>query len=368
MSKELSQVKQLRLCALCDDKPSKYCCPRCEVFYCSLDCYKSDKHMECSENFYRECVNQELASHHVDEDAKLKMVEILKKMHENGDDEIDDPENCEDVDSDDGSDIDLHTRIQDLNLDDPDALWNALTEDERNEFEFMLSKGDVGAIIPQWEPWWLYCKEKKLIEDVNETSNEAEVLKTCPQIKSVPKFSSLTSVKPSPAIRFNMANVIASYAFTLRYFNGEIEPVETAIYMLDICTNLNNNINFEDPDLAIESVAQRCLQSELIETDETSLDVMRNDTLLILKGPSEENKLFYSKAAFSHIIQIFTDAKSQSKSNKTDSNVDNKNKGIFSKKFPEHNKNHLPSIDVSKLKKIIKKLEYYLSFLDSCND
>lgn len=148
--------------------------------------------MECSENFYRECVNQELALHHVDEDAKLKMVEILKKMHENGEDEIDDLENCEDVDSDDGSDIDLHTRIQDLNLDDPDALWNALTEDERNEFEFMLSKGDVGAIIPQWEPWWMYCKEKKLIEDVNETSKETEALKTCPQIKSVPKFSSLT--------------------------------------------------------------------------------------------------------------------------------------------------------------------------------
>lgn len=70
----------------------------------------------------------------------------------------------------------------------------------------------------------------------------------------------LQSVKPSPAIRFNMANVIASYAFTMRYFNGEIEPVETATYMLDICTNLNNNNNFEDPDLAIESVAQGCLQ------------------------------------------------------------------------------------------------------------
>lgn len=109
-------------------------------------------------------------------------------------------------------------------------------------------------------------------------------------------------------------------------------------------------------------------QSELIETDETSLDVMRNDTLLILKGPSEENKLFYSKAAFSHIIQIFTDAKSQSKSNKSDSNADKKNKGTFSKKFPEHNKNHLSSLDASKLKKIIKKLEYYLSFLDSCDD
>lgn len=63
-----------------------------------------------------------------------------------------------------------------------------------------------------------------------------------------------------------MANVIASYAFTMRYFNGEIEPVETATYMLDICTNLNNNNNFEDPDLAIESVAQGCLQVSKIIT------------------------------------------------------------------------------------------------------
>ncbi|CAH2093620.1 unnamed protein product [Euphydryas editha] len=368
MSEESSERKQVRLCGLCDDKPSKYCCPRCEVFYCSLDCYKSEKHMECSESFYRECVNQELASHQVDEDAKAKMIEILKKMYENGDDEVEGLENCEDIDSDDGSEIDLQTRIQDLNLDDPDALWNALTEDERNEFESMLSKGDVGSIIPQWEPWWLYSKEKKLVEDVNETSNETEALNKCPQIKSVPKFSTLTSVKPSPALHFNMANVIASYAFTMRYFNGEIDPVEAATYLLDICVNLNGNNNFEDPDLAVESVAQKCLQSTLIQTDETSLDVMRNDTFLILKGPSKENKLFYSKATFSHIIQIFTDAKLQCKSNKTHSKHDNKNKGVFSKKFPEHSKNHLCNIDVSKIKKVIKKLEYYLSFLDSCDN
>ena len=46
----------------------------------------------------------------------------------------------------------------------------------------------------------------------------------------------------------------------MRYFNGEIEPVEAANYVLNICTNLDSNNNFEDPELAVETVAQRCLQ------------------------------------------------------------------------------------------------------------
>ncbi|XP_039752699.1 zinc finger HIT domain-containing protein 2 [Pararge aegeria] len=369
MSTETSKSKADRLCGLCDENLSKYCCPRCEVFYCSLDCYKSERHAACSENFYRECVNEELASYQVDDDSKKKMIDILKRMHtENVDDdvEIEDPENIpenvESIDSDDDSDVDLHTRIKDLNLDDPNVLWNALTEDERNEFEAMLSGGDVGTIIPQWEPWWTYRKEKKLLEEIKETNAENGPLTLCPDIKSVPMFSSLTSKKPSEAIRFNMANVLASYAFTARYFNGEIEALEAASYLLDISTNLNSNANFEDADTAVESVVQRCLQSEYIQTDKDSLDVMKNDVYLILQGPSDGNNLHYSKAAFSHLIQIFSDTKS--KCNKSKSKM-NKNNGEFCKKFPEHSNTHLPELDISKIKKVIKKLEYYLSFLNS---
>ena len=91
---------------------------------------------------------------------------------------------------------------------------------------------------------------------------------------------------------------------------------------------------------------------------------MKNDTFRILEGPSEENNIYYSKAAFSHLIQIFTDAKSLYKI-KNDKKVNSK--GDFSRKFPEHNKNHLPIFDISKIKKVIKKLEYYLSFLVSCD-
>lgn len=73
-------------------------------------------------------------------------------------------------------------------------------------------------------------------------------------------YLSFQAVKPSPAIKNNITNVLAAYAFIMRYFNGEIEPGEAVIYLLNICDNLDSNANFDDPAIALESVAQKCLQ------------------------------------------------------------------------------------------------------------
>ena len=43
------------VCPLCLKQPSKYTCPRCNTRYCSVDCYKSEKHRDCSEIFYKHC-------------------------------------------------------------------------------------------------------------------------------------------------------------------------------------------------------------------------------------------------------------------------------------------------------------------------
>lgn len=110
-----------------------------------------------------------------------------------GDENIDEMiENLDDYDSDDEEQIELHERIKDLNLNDADGIWKVLTEDERNEFEALLSQGDVAAIMPQWEPWWMYSREKKLVEDLNEKGEEDVMLKKCPSLKAVPEMSTLT--------------------------------------------------------------------------------------------------------------------------------------------------------------------------------
>lgn len=116
------------------------------------------------------------------------MIEILKRMHEQ-DIETGDNEELFHLDSDDDEDIDLHERIKDLNLDDPNALWGVLTEDERNGFEALLNDGDVGSILPQWEPWWMYKKSLKKVEEVGK---EEKMLKNCPVLKEVLGMASLT--------------------------------------------------------------------------------------------------------------------------------------------------------------------------------
>lgn len=66
----------------CNKHTRLYICPRCGIGYCGIECYKSDLHTDCSENFYRQCVEDELKSQENDPFVRQKMIEILKRVHE----------------------------------------------------------------------------------------------------------------------------------------------------------------------------------------------------------------------------------------------------------------------------------------------
>lgn len=111
----------------CDNALSKYSCPKCHVKYCSLTCYQSEKHLQCSEEFYKKCIIEELALEN-NEEAKKKMLEILKRNH------LNDEEDSE-LDSDDEDDVaDITNRLAGVDLDNADQVWEKLTEDEQQEF------------------------------------------------------------------------------------------------------------------------------------------------------------------------------------------------------------------------------------------
>lgn len=78
------------------------------------------------------------------------MIDILKKMNEDfGEEDIGELlDNEDEVDSDDDDQVDLHERIKNINLNNADDVWNALTADERNEFEALLNKGMFLSMIP----------------------------------------------------------------------------------------------------------------------------------------------------------------------------------------------------------------------------
>ena len=134
-------------CQLCLKKLSKYTCPRCNVKYCSVECYRSRKHVQCSETFYKQCVMDTLKGDTIDNHEKRKMMEILKRFEQ---------EETEDGITDEGLGENLEERLEGLNLDqDTEKIWEKLTEEEKREFQRAVDDGYIGSLVDTWVPWWI---------------------------------------------------------------------------------------------------------------------------------------------------------------------------------------------------------------------
>ena len=53
---------RLTKCLICLDNESRYSCPKCQIWFCSSQCYKSDRHQDCSEQFFKGLVEEALRS------------------------------------------------------------------------------------------------------------------------------------------------------------------------------------------------------------------------------------------------------------------------------------------------------------------
>lgn len=76
-------------------------------------------------------------------EEKLKMLEMLKKLEKQ-----DKEENALDTE-------DLEERLHGIDINnDPEAVWSALTDTERKEFESAVKSGNISDVIDVWTPWW----------------------------------------------------------------------------------------------------------------------------------------------------------------------------------------------------------------------
>jgi hypothetical protein len=71
----------------CNKKQSIYVCPKCSIGYCSTECYKSTAHLECSEMFYKQCIEEELRVQQSAPEMRQKTLNMLQKIY---DEEVDD--------------------------------------------------------------------------------------------------------------------------------------------------------------------------------------------------------------------------------------------------------------------------------------
>ncbi|TVU31969.1 hypothetical protein EJB05_23685 [Eragrostis curvula] len=215
------------ICRVCQKQFAQYTCPRCNSRYCSLPCYKGHS-VQCTESFMRENVMDELKQMQPEDESKKKMLDILKRLHME-----------EEMESDGDESILSDELIQkvisgeEINLED-------LSDDEIKRFRQALASGELSKMIEPWTPWWTkpVARSISLSPDGSQLIREVTAEDTAipdpmtvqePSINEIPEgpesplpsLKQLTKTEPSPLLAVHLVDILYSYCFTLRLYNGD---------------------------------------------------------------------------------------------------------------------------------------------------
>lgn len=321
----------------------------------------------------------------IDLTEQIRQLEALEEEEEGNEEDNHDS----DLDSDDEGATaviectDLAQRLQNVDLNDANAVWDKLTVQEQKDFEQLIQSGDITAIVPQYKPWWI-VEAPLLIQDVTEAESQDNQIVVAHEtkvqlpelIENIKRFGELSTKSPDPCVRHNLINILAAYTFAARFFNGDHQsyPHESAHCLVSICANIKANWNYESDAAALESVALEA-RNEGLRFDEEDVKMMRSDVDKLLNPPqhaveqqkvvqedNEELKVLeqnlFILTALSDLYRVLMQAKLHK-----DSPLREKySPGVFSKRFADHEINNFGELKRSKLGVYLKKIEYLLAY------
>ncbi|KAK8941421.1 hypothetical protein KSP39_PZI010327 [Platanthera zijinensis] len=227
------------ICRVCQKQFSQYTCPRCNTRYCSLECYKRHS-VRCTESFMRENVTEELHQIQSNDETKREMLEILKRVHS---------EEC--------STLSEETIQKTLSGD--EIGIGDLSPDELKKFRRAVANGELSKLIVPWDPWWkkpsassisLGPAGNQLVRLLHEDEDDFECSTTAsdssvndipggPEIPLLPVHQ-LSRSDPSPLLPVHLIDIIYSYCFALRFYNGDwrFDPLGAATVVLAVSSVL----------------------------------------------------------------------------------------------------------------------------------
>ena len=240
--------------------------------------------------------------------------------------------------------------LEDDSEENTERILSLLTDQERRQFDQLLSSGNIRYLIPKkgiWIPWWMKWKSKLVTEIdadencVKDTSSAKTELPpkglTQEEIHCLNKIPCLmsTSKPPSSCLPYNILNVVVSYCFVCRYFNGyHLENWDEAIDELTQVSPViaDGSVSYPDCPLAIHS--SLCILTQEKKTPSAFIDVLLRDSLTIFQLKEGLLKVFLEIKKM--LLLMLQDTE--------------KNDDRFSRK---------------RYKLLLKRIEYYLSF---CRD
>ncbi|TPX62276.1 hypothetical protein PhCBS80983_g00570 [Powellomyces hirtus] len=302
---ELLKEGEERICRICHKQFASYTCPRCNLQYCSVACYKSEKHAACTESFYKDNIVAELGGQRASSGERERMLSMLRKFEADNDESAGNDEEDDTI-------PDLAERLENIDMADSEAILSILTPGEREEFEASLREGPdaIRSYVDIWIPWWAQDKlvQPSLVQQISPDPSEAHQDHTSlplilPHIK---KLEKVTTKKPDDSIVFNVIELIGAYAFMCRFLNGDWmeDPIESARVMWDASRILSSNQPF-----AFSSVAEALASLKFRTLQHETYGVLPRTTALNLKDISDIlSSHRYLIAALSDMSRVFSAA------------------------------------------------------------
>ncbi|XP_058876676.1 zinc finger HIT domain-containing protein 2-like [Acipenser ruthenus] len=300
-----SALRNAALCGLCLLNTARYTCPRCNAPYCTLACYRGNRHLNCSEEFYKTEVLEHLGQSRGEEEGRRRVEEILMRMKEMGEEEEEEG----------GGDVAERLAGLDLNPLTEEEMWELLSEEEREKFESLLSSGNIGALVPEWDPWWERHGGTQ-VEDVDERDtnqtpgedNSKNRDRTPAVWSKIPPLSSL-SPNPSPLVRYTLVNALFSYCFCLKRLNGDLSDrtarLEFGSWVLEHSEGLAEPRVFSSGSEALQSGLSAARTGPLFHREDRLAPVRAVvDVVHLLRGRGGTEVSRYSLGALSELRRI----------------------------------------------------------------
>ncbi|KAH8246885.1 hypothetical protein KR032_002643 [Drosophila birchii] len=259
---------------------------------------------------------------------------------------------------------DIAARLKGIDINNADEVWSRLTTEEQEEFQKLITNGDIMKLMPDYKPWWNKAKNSKIV--VIPTPEEAaKKERSMPQIcGSIAKFSDICKKEPSPCLHYNLWNILSAYACVARFFGGEqrTNASEAVAHLVNLSATLKYGTNFEDAEDAIISVEMEAITTGngpagaaavgsagagsnfLVESREQ----LQEDARQLMA--TRENKL----AALSDVLYLLQQTKAMSKRK-------NPLEAEFQKLFALASGS--VELDRTKLSQLVRKIEFMLSYV-----
>jgi hypothetical protein len=157
------------------------------------------------------------------------------------------------------------------------VCFDDLSAEEKKRFQRALASGELSKMIEPWDPWWLkpsartislskegtqlvqpLDKKEALVslqEDLE--SNQSSEIPPGPE-SPLPPVSKLSSTEPSPMLAVHLVDILYSYCFTLRLYNGDwqSDAVGSAMVVLSVSAILGQG---GQPETVLEALSH-CLE------------------------------------------------------------------------------------------------------------